>query len=217
MISVRAVFFDFDGVILESAGLKHAVFVEVATEHSPELGKALQEALTGELGSSERVRVAHWMKMRDPRLDEGRFLRDFTSRVKSRLEAASLVAGVAPFIQDCRERGLILAIISAAPENEIRRLLSLKGIDPESFAAIGGSQSGSKETVARQVCERLSLEPSSVLYFGDMPSDLNLCEAIGFHFGRVLSSAGERCQWANGAFPVFADFVDCKAIETGHK
>jgi len=173
------VVFDFDGTLCDSADIKTKAFYELyLDEHGPEVAAALVDYHRRHAGVSryEKIRWAE-ERLLGRRVTPER-LRSMAARfsmlVEDAVVDAPLFPGVLPYLRD---ETLPVAIASATPTTELRRICDRKGIT-EFFWAIEGSPA-TKAEILSDYAARLRVGPKRMLMVGDQPSDLQAAVEVG--------------------------------------
>jgi len=206
------VVFDFDGTLCDS--------VQVKTE-------AFQLLYLDERGLefADRVRAYHLANAGLPRYDKIRHVETamigsepsnerveemaarFGKIVEEQVIAAPLFDGVLDFLE---AMDLPVAVASATPTGELRRIIDAKCID-RFFVAVEGSPRSKGDIVTEYVI-RMGCEPVRVLMVGDQPSDLAAATQAGTDFVAIVAPGDEQI-WAKPftVVPDFPAFVDIAA------
>jgi phosphoglycolate phosphatase-like HAD superfamily hydrolase len=196
--------FDFDGTLCDSVQVKTEAFhLLYLDERGPEF--------------ADRVRAYHVANAGLPRYDKIRYVETamigsqpsderveqmaarFGKIVEEQVIAAPLFDGVVDFLETL---DLPVAVASATPTEELRRIIDAKGID-RLFVAIEGSPR-SKGDIVTEYVTRLASNPARVLMVGDQPSDLAAATQAETDFIAIVDP-GEAHDWAR-PFPVVSDF-----------
>lgn len=197
--------FDFDGTLCDSLQVKTEAFhLLYLDEQGPEF--------------ADRVRAYHLANAGVPRYDKIRYIETemigsepseervgemaarFGKIVEEQVIAAPLFDGVLDFLETL---DLPVALASATPTEELRRIIDAKGID-RFFVAIDGSPR-SKGDIVTEYVTRLASDPVRVLMVGDQPPDLAAATQAGTDFIAIVDP-GEPHAWAT-PFPVVSDFL----------
>ncbi len=196
--------FDFDGTLCDS--------VQVKTE-------AFQLLYLDERGLefADRVRAYHLANAGVPRYDKIRYVETvmigsepsnervermaarFGKIVEEQVIAAPLFDGVVDFLETL---DLPVALASATPTEELRRIIDAKGID-RLFVAIEGSPRSKGEILA-EYATRVASDAARVLMVGDQPSDLAAATQAGTDFIGIVDP-GDTNDWVR-PFPMVRDF-----------
>ncbi|MGE0548988.1 MAG: HAD family hydrolase [Kofleriaceae bacterium] len=170
--ALRAIVFDFDGVILESAEVKTRAFVELFSSHGTDVQRRVREHHLANLGISRFKKFAwiyeHILAM--PLSDEdSKALGDrFTALALENVLAA-------PFVPGAHEALVALAphhalfVASGTPQAELDLIVerrSLHGL----FREVHGTPRD-KPTILTDLMDRHGLTPEHVLFIGDGLSD----------------------------------------------
>jgi HAD superfamily hydrolase (TIGR01509 family) len=203
---LQLIVFDFDGTLCDSADVKTEAFYHLYLEdEGPEF--------------ASRVRAYHLANAGVPRFDkirtiEGEFrgsppseerLTEMADRfgaiVEERVIAAPLFDGVMDVLEAV---DLPVAVASATPTDELRRIVAAKGLD-RYFIAVEGSPR-SKGDIVQALVEELGTDPQRTLMVGDQPSDLAAATQAGSRFLAIVAP-GEADAWA-ASHPVVSSFRD---------
>ena len=179
---IDVIFFDFDGVILESAGIKTAAFREVFADVDASVRFHLDNQ---GISRFEKFRF-HCEQVLGLAYDEEverAMNAAFDAIVQRQVDAAPFVPGALELLEALR--GSTPAYVaSGTPEGELHRIVGVRGLDPL-FAGVHGSPR-SKSAIARDVLGCLDVAPQRSLFIGDATADLTGALDAGTAFiGRV--------------------------------
>jgi phosphoglycolate phosphatase-like HAD superfamily hydrolase len=178
---IRAVVFDFDGVIVESAGIKTRAFEALFAE-TPSLIPAIREYHLREAGISRHVKIHHIRtKMLGLPFDsaaERALAERFGDLVEVEVMRAPLVPGAAEFLARPSARPYFIA--SGTPETELRRIADARGLTP-AFAGVFGSPTPKPE-ILRAILAAHIWQPWEVAFVGDGESDRDAALETGVPF-----------------------------------
>lgn len=178
-----AVVFDFDGVLLDSVGVKTAAFARL---FEPE-GAAARDAVVayhlahGGVSRYEKFRWAYREILKRP-LDPGterRLGEAFNALVEEAVLSAALMPGARESLEALHGR-IPLFVASGTPEEELRRIVERRGL-ARFFRNVYGSPPD-KEAILRRVASELGLAPSGLLMVGDSATDLEGARLAGSEF-----------------------------------
>lgn len=183
---IRAVAFDFDGVVLESADLKTRAFARLYEQH-PEHVDAIVALHLRHAGVS-RYEKFRWIGrdiLGTPVSDD-----DLVS-LNERFSALVMDEILrCPFVPGAREmllgRGaqIPLYVASGTPEDELRDIVARRELSA-AFRGVYGSPAVKAEILERIMGE-LHIGPEEVLFVGDAMTDLEGAHAAGTPFlGRI--------------------------------
>lgn len=180
---LRAVVFDFDGVILESADLKTEAFVELFGHLEDDLVEAVRAHHLANLGISRFVKFA-WIYQNLLK----RELSDEESRaLGERFSAIALDKILAcPFVPGAREALDALAVryplfvASGTPHDELAMVVERRGL-AGLFREVWGSPT-EKPVILKDLMARHGWAPAEVLFIGDGVSDHKAARATSVEF-----------------------------------
>lgn len=170
---IRAFFFDFDGVVADTLGIKTKVFGEIFRPYGNRIMRKVIAYHKNNTGVSRYEKFAYYYKHFLLRSITKRTMhildRRFSALALKNVIAAPLVPGVLDFLIWARKKGKLCFVVSATPQKEIRKIVRLKRLSPY-FTLVLGSPS-TKEKHVSDILNRYSLIPCQCLYFGDAKSD----------------------------------------------
>lgn len=180
---IRAVVFDFDGVILESADVKTDAFVELYAAHGVEVVERVREHHLANLGISRFKKFA-WIAdnvLCKPLLDgESEALGErFSELAFAKVLACPFVPGARETLEALVGR-LPMFVASGTPQGELDLIVERREIVSH-FRAVHGSPT-EKTHVVRQLMAREHLAANEVLFVGDGMSDYNAAREVGVEF-----------------------------------
>jgi phosphoglycolate phosphatase-like HAD superfamily hydrolase len=184
-----AVFFDFDGVILESSDIKLEAFRALYREYGSEVAEAACAHHKALGGMSRRKKIRHCharllgITLSKPELDW--LARRFSGLVEDAMVACAWVPGAEALLDRVRNRDcLAMFVVSAAPESELRSVVERRGLG-RYFLAVRGAPT-EKVSIIRALLDEHDVLPSRALFVGDATGDRDAAGATGLAFvGRV--------------------------------
>ena len=172
------VLFDFDGTLADNSFL----FLEALNALSGEFGftpvtpdeiPALRHVSARDI-LTQRLGIPLWNIFKIRRLDSAR-KRVWIEKI-SHVEVA-LFEGVADLIQDLREVGIVVGIVSSNLPEVIERTLRSRQVEVD-FVHAGSAVFG-KARAIRSVLRERRIDVSRAVYVGDEIRDLEACRAVG--------------------------------------
>jgi phosphoglycolate phosphatase len=200
---IRAAVFDFDGVIAESTDIKTEAFRRLFD--GDERAVEYHEANMG-LSRYDKFRHITTEILGRPYSaeDERRLGERFSELVVDEVVRCPFVAG-APELLKRLAGELPLFVASATPEEEVRHIVALRGLEAL-FDGVYGTPATKGEILRRIVLER-EFDRGEVVMVGDARSDLNGAREAGVRFvGRVPAGAPD--PFADDEVPVVTDLSD---------
>jgi HAD superfamily hydrolase (TIGR01549 family) len=186
---LRAIIFDFDGVILDSVDIKTRAFARLFEEHGPEVvGQVVAYHLAnGGVSRFRKFAHIHEHLIRAPLSDEEseRLGERFSELVFDEVVKAAWITGAPEFLaENCARYRLFVA--SGTPQDELERIVQLRGLG-KYFASIHGSPA-TKDEIARHILAEHRLEKNEVVFIGDAMTDYRAAEACGLAFIGISSA-----------------------------
>jgi phosphoglycolate phosphatase-like HAD superfamily hydrolase len=209
---IRAIVFDFDGVILESAEVKTEAFCELYAEHGPDIVAKVRAHHLANLGISRFKKFA-WISMNVL----GRPLSDADSKALGDRFTALAFARVlaAPFVPGAREALDALApryplfVASGTPQDELDTIVDRRALRGY-FREIHGTPR-EKPAILDDVMQRHGLAPAELLFVGDGMSDHKAAVATGTAF-LARDTAELHDHWLAAGVVRRADLTDLPAM-----
>jgi len=190
-VNLKAIVFDLDGTLLESAEIKTEAFGELFREYPQHRGEIIEYHLAHE-GVSRYVKFRAICRdiLKQP-LDQAEEVRlgiEFSRLIAKKMAACPLVSGARAFLERVAARYKCF-IASGTPHEELCMIVAQRGIE-KYFSEWHGAP-WSKEDVLRGILERHALIPLEVLCIGDSMSDLQAARAVRVPFvGRAKRRSG---------------------------
>jgi phosphoglycolate phosphatase-like HAD superfamily hydrolase len=184
---LAAIFFDFDGVLVESLDIKVRAFVELYKEYGPDvLAQVLaHHRAHGGVSRIQKIRHCH-RELLGIALEPEELMtlgRRFSGLVVDAVVESAWVDGARELLDGLVDR-LPLFVVSGTPEPELHEIVARRGMDGY-FAAVRGSPPD-KITVIRELLSANDLSADRVLFVGDAMTDYDAAKATGLRFlGRV--------------------------------
>ncbi|MGE0396538.1 MAG: HAD family hydrolase [Kofleriaceae bacterium] len=212
MTNLRAIVFDFDGVVLESADVKTHAFVELFAEHGKDVQARVLEHHLANLGISRFKKFA-WVHEnvlhRTLSDDESRALGDrFSSLALAKVLAAPFVPGADTALRDLATR-LPLFVASGTPQEELDAIVDQRALR-SFFREVHGTPR-EKPAILGDILARYGLAPNELLFIGDGMSDYKAARATGVEF-LARDTPGLATEWARLEVVRRPDLTDLLAV-----
>ena len=183
----NAIFFDFDGVLVESMQVKIEAFRSLYAPYGRDIEEKALAHYLANTGIARGIRITECHRAflgREPSEAEVRALSDrFGELVEDRVVACAWVPGAKEVLERWYRR-LPLFVVSATPNAELARILERRGM-AHYFAAVHGSPPD-KITVIGRLLQEHGWSGDRVLMVGDGPPDHRAAAANGVAFvGRL--------------------------------
>jgi phosphoglycolate phosphatase-like HAD superfamily hydrolase len=182
LTGIKAIIFDFDGVILESADIKTVAFLELF-DHRPDIQPAILAYHLDNLGLSRYDKFA-WIYQEllcrpftaDIRAQLGR---DFSALVLEKILACPFVPGAQEALQ-LLSITTPLFVASGTPQEELELIVEKRGLQ-QFFKEVWGSPN-EKSDIIEGILARHDLTPQQAIMVGDGASDYKAAVKTNLHF-----------------------------------
>lgn len=205
---IRAVAFDFDGVIVESVDLKTQAFARMFADAGPEIvDKVVSYHLEhGGLSRVEKFRHFYKHYLHRPLSDsELKALCDrFRTLVFDGVVAVPWVTGAIEAVKCFHETGLLQFVVSGTPQDELGEIVRRRGIE-HFFAGVFGSPR-LKGDLLRSILTAHGLAASEVLFVGDATTDYDGARMSGVQFV-ARSTPPAVAEWRDLGVPCLTDLT----------
>lgn len=179
----KALFFDFDGVLVDSNAIKTQAFKELFANYGEDVVGAVvnYHRLHGGISRVEKIRHAFEIILRMPLSADhlAMLATDYSKRVMDKVVRAGWIAGAYEFLEKYH-RALPLFVISGTPEKELKSILQLRKMDHYFSAALGSPIK--KPQHIRSLLSRYTLNPHECVFVGDALTDYNAAVDTGLFF-----------------------------------
>lgn len=182
LLSYQCMFFDFDGVVLESGDIKTEAFLE----------------LYDGLGITEEVRNHHLSNQGVSRYGKFKWIAEnllnqtyteemgqelgnrFSALVKQKVIAAPFVPGFTDMMEQVAEKEIYCVIASGTPHTELISIVKERKIG-DWFDEVHGSPA-KKNEIVEDVLSRKGFDRSSCLFYGDASTDHEAAKKTSLDF-----------------------------------
>ncbi len=181
--SDSACFFDFDGVLVDSVGIKTTAFRQLFESFGEEtLAKVLEHhRLNGGISRIDKIQYSHTHFVGTP-LSAGELQQwgqRYSREVVSQVIDAPWIAGAEDFLVRMRGRCPIF-VISGTPEDELKQVIDARKMAGY-FTEILGSPT-KKPVHIRNLLKAYHLAPENCVFIGDALTDYYAAKQTGLHF-----------------------------------
>ncbi len=166
-------FFDFDGVIVDSLGIKSDAFGFLFEEYGSEIVEKVKKYHLDNGGVSRYEKFRHYYEnlLNKPITQEiiSELDRKFSEKVIEEVVKAKETPGIKNFLEELGKRNKTSFVVSATPQEEIREIVSRKGLKDKFKKVVGSPLSKTKNLT--ELLKDYSLDAYESVFFGDAKSD----------------------------------------------
>jgi HAD superfamily hydrolase (TIGR01549 family) len=193
----QAVFFDFDGVILDSVHVKTEAFAAMYRAYGPDMEKAVvrYHLDNGGVSRFEKFRYYQTKLLGEPATAEklAELGEQFQSLVLEKVLKAPFIPGAFETLEQLRRRNIPAFVVSGTPDDEIQYIVSQRRLD-KYFVEVHGSPT-TKDALVLDIAERHQLRLADCLFCGDATTDYEAARKTGTAFLGIVQEGG------NSPFP----------------
>jgi HAD superfamily hydrolase (TIGR01509 family) len=178
---IRALLFDFDGLVLDTEGPSYRAWAEVYDRHGQDLTLDVWSSAIGTIDGFDPVgHLAQLGVTVDEEAQEARRRRDLDL-----CDLEELRPGVTELLDEADERGLAKAIVSSSSEWWIERHLEHRGLLDRFDALVcangDAARAKPRPTLYLEAIERLGIAPEAAVAFEDSPNGVAGAKAAGLY------------------------------------
>ena len=180
----QAVFFDFDGVILDSVNVKTKAFGKMFSKHGPEIeGKVIKYHLeNGGVSRFDKFRHYYNELLQENINDKivADLSKEFSELVVQDVVNSNFIEGALETLEELYEESILTYVVSGTPQKEMVDIVRQKGLE-KYFAEVHGSPR-KKWDITANILSRKKLNPSECIFIGDSLTDYRVSEETGVRF-----------------------------------
>ena len=181
--SIKNIFFDFDGVILDSVDCKTRAFEDMYMQYGQEIANQVKKYHLENGGVSRFEKFRYWHKkhleVEITNAQLNNLSEEFSSRVVDQVVRSGEIKGSLDFIKKNYQKYRFW-IITGTPTTEMNQVADKIGITPY-FIGIYGSPEKKKHWVDH-LLKKHQLHPNETLFLGDATTDFEAAQYGKLHF-----------------------------------
>jgi len=185
---IKAIIFDFDGVIADSVGIKTRAFAHLFRNHPKNVVDAVVKYHIENGGQSRYVKFKHYYEniLKFEYSDEigEKLAEEFSQFVFEEVVKCPYIKGAKEFIE-ARHNDYMFFIVSGTPDDEIKLIVERKGLSSY-FKEVCGTPKKKGEWV-KELLEKYELLPAEAVFIGDALDDYKGAKTNGCFFIGVVS------------------------------
>lgn len=186
----QAVFFDFDGVILDSVAVKTRAFARMFRSHGPEVEQAVVDYHLAHGGISRFKKFEYYYRciLKKPLSAEhlAALGRDFNRIALEGVLAAPFIDGALDALKTLKNDGTPAFVVSGTPHEEIRLVVEKRDLVPF-FMEVHGSPR-KKPEIVQDIAARYAYQLKDCLFIGDAMTDFEAARACGTDFLGIVAN-----------------------------
>jgi len=204
----RALLFDLDGTLAETDSLHLPTWVDVLRPYGIEIDEEFyRERISGRSNS----KIVEDL-LPDLSAKEGRDLADVKeASFRERSDELEPLPGLLDFMREAKDRGLSLALVTNAPEENVEAMLLALELSEFFDEVVLSDEVGPVKpdpAPYRAALDRLGVAPEEALAFEDSTSGIASSVEVGIPTVSIASTQAPETLEDVGAFMVAADFAD---------
>ncbi|HUK92631.1 MAG TPA: HAD hydrolase-like protein [Methanomicrobiales archaeon] len=210
---ICVVILDFDGVVLESVGIKTRAFRELFS-FRPDHVDEIVDYHSRNTGVSrfDKFRYIYREILKEPLSDElfDRLSEQYAGLVVEGVVASPFVPGGREFLERYSKE-IPLFVVSASPQVELESIIARRELSPH-FRKVYGAPTR-KEQAIREIMAITGSGPEQTLFVGDALNDLKAAAASGVRFvGRQPPEDPDRFTGVPGVESAVRDLADLSVL-----
>ncbi|MBF0467753.1 MAG: HAD family hydrolase [Desulfamplus sp.] len=188
-VNLQAVFFDFDGVILDSVNVKTEAFAKMFRNYGTEIEKQVVEyhLVHGGVSRFEKFRY-YYEQLLDTPISKEQLVKlgeTFSQLSLQGVLEAPFIEGALESLKALHQQKILSFVVSGTPHEEILHIVQKRNLSMW-FKEVHGSPR-LKHEIVLDILTRYDLEPKSCLFIGDAMTDYDAAKATGIRFLGIIS------------------------------
>jgi len=180
----EAVFFDFDGVILDSVDVKTKAFAKMFRYYGSKVEKAVVDYHLANGGVSRFKKFEYYYKnlLQKPITQDilETLGREFNRLAMEGVLAAQFIDGAMETLKQLKKDGIPAFVVSGTPDEEIKVIVEKRNLAPF-FLEMHGSPR-KKQEIVRDIAGRHGYQLEKCLFIGDATTDYEAAKVCGTMF-----------------------------------
>jgi phosphoglycolate phosphatase-like HAD superfamily hydrolase len=180
-LGIKVLIFDFDGVIVESNGIKDRVFEKIFSLY-PEYFEEMMIYHKDHVSESRVKKFDHLLNIANRESDDEwkeSLMKDFSDFSLELMESVSFVAGAIDLLNAMAHMPLYIA--SVTPINDLEIILNSLSLRTY-FEDVYGCPPWTKPDAVNDILKRENIKPGQAILIGDSAGDQRTAKVTGVHF-----------------------------------
>ena len=200
---MRLYIFDFDGVLVDSVHVKTEAFADLYREYGESVVEQVvaHHCQNGGMSRYDKFRHYHRHFLGQPIGPEevNELAKKFGELVVSKVVQSEKIAGADELLEYCNQEGIVCAINSATPEEELKYIVSQRGWN-DHFRFIYGSPTKKADNILK-IIDHSGSSIDEGLFFGDAMNDYSAAQEVVIDFVGINFAMAEMTH----NFPSYGD------------
>ena len=184
LMNWQAIFFDFDGVVLDSVNVKTKAFARMFRQYGPGVEKSVVDyhLNNGGISRFEKFRYYYEHILHRPIDDQkiNELAEEFSSLVLENVLNSPFIPGVLETLNQLKKENIPAYIVSGTPQDEINTIVVRKKLG-RFFQKVYGSPR-QKDEIIRDILETNGYGEKNCLFIGDAMTDFAAAQKTGVCF-----------------------------------
>lgn len=185
----EAVFWDFDGVILDSVDVKTKAFSKMFRKYGAHVEKAVVDYHLENGGVSRFDKFRYYyeeiLDLAITEQDISDLANTFSSLVLDEVLSSSFIPGALKSLEELCDKKIPSYVVSGTPDEEIKLIVKKKGLE-KYFLGIHGSPK-KKDKIVAEIIKHKYYNPNNCLFLGDAMTDYEAAEKNRLRFLGIVS------------------------------
>ena len=207
---IKAIAFDFDGVIVDSNRLKYEAWFRIFPESEGVSHELVRDVLLRIKQTRYDILQEIFNKLGRTHEQSEQFVATYAMRYNKVVQDAIALGGLIPGVRETLvmlSQHYAIYINSATPETALREAVMRGGIEP--FIKKSYGTPASKEENLAMIIEREGIDKEGIVMVGDGEGDFHAARAIGCFF---IGVRNESNNWSDKEFPLVTDLRQIEKI-----
>ena len=178
------IFFDLDGVILDSVDIKTRAFKKLYSKYGLHITRKVvaHHKANGGMSRFEKFKFYHqeYLEINLNNTEIKALAQKFSRIVFKEVTQAPFIKGALHFLQECKKLRKTVFLVSATPQEELERIIRLKKIN-QYFKSIKGSPQDKTANI-QDLIKKYKVNNHRSVFFGDSINDLKAASSNNIKF-----------------------------------
>jgi len=210
---LKAIIFDFDGVIAESVDIKTSAFAYLFRNYPDDIIKKIVKFHldNGGISRFEKFKIIYrnFLKKNLSKEEEERLGKEFGEYCYKEVLICPYVKGAKEFLEN-NYRRYMLFIVSGTPHEEMNKIVDVRQLR-KYFKEVRGTPED-KGKLSKMILKTYHLKPADVVFIGDAPTDYWGAKEVGIPFIARIAP-GKYNPFNSDAFNISYTIPDLSSLE----